>query len=295
MDNPPASTWDNVFYPPALEDYTYFRRALTDANAGAWMGDAAVLAYARSRSQLMDHETFRGIFLNAGFEDSKLIQRSDVLRSTQMYFAQRPELAILAFCGTVKGNLKNLLTDFDALPVNPNDPGNTIVHKGFSEALDIVWTDAKQLLDGYRQEHPESQIYFTGHSLGGALATLAIWRFQKDQTDRNVSLYTIGCPRVGNQRFCDELILRATRGIFRYMDGNDLVTHVPPAELIYAHPGNGLPIGARQWQLTGEIRTILEDADAIAWDIVMGRNPPEDLADHSPVRYLYYLWRLVHV
>jgi hypothetical protein len=291
MDNQPASTWDNVFYPPALEDYTYFRQALTNENTGAWMADAAVLAYARSRSQLMDHETFRSIFIQAGFEDSKLIQRSDVLRSTQMYFAQRPDLAILAFCGTVKGNLKNLLTDFDALPVNPNDPGITIVHKGFSEALDIVWADAKQLLDGYRQEHPDSPIYFTGHSLGGALATLALWRFQKVQTDPNVSLYTIGCPRVGNKGFCDELIARATRGIFRYMDGNDLVTHVPPAELKYAHPAGGLPIGSRQWQLTGEIRTILEDADAIAWDIVTGRNPPEDLADHSPVRYLYYLWK----
>jgi hypothetical protein len=293
MANPPASTWDNVFYPPDLKDYTYFRQAITEANAGAWIADAAVLAYARSRSQLMDHETFRSIFVQAGFEDSKLIQRSDVLRSTQMYFAQRPELAILAFCGTVKGNLQNLLTNFDALPVNPNDPGNTIVHKGFSDALDIVWTDAKQLLDGYRQEHPASQIYFTGHSLGGALATLAIWRFQKDQTDRNVSLYTIGCPRVGNGQFCKELNDRATKGIFRYMDGNDLVTHVPPAghPIGYAHPDTGIQIGSRQWQLTDEIRTVLEDADAIAWDIVTGRNPPEDLADHSPVRYQYYLWK----
>jgi hypothetical protein len=293
MANPPASTWDNVFYPPDLKDYTYFRQAITEANAGAWIADAAVLAYARSRSQLMDHETFRSIFVQAGFEDSKLIQRSDVLRSTQMYFAQRPELAILAFCGTVKGNLQNLLTNFDALPVNPNDPGNTIVHKGFSDALDIVWTDAKQLLDGYRQEHPASQIYFTGHSLGGALATLAIWRFQKDQTDRNVSLYTIGCPRVGNGQFCKELNDRATKGIFRYMDGNDLVTHVPPAghPIGYAHPDPGIQIGSRQWQLTDEIRTVLEDADAIAWDIVTGRNPPEDLADHSPVRYQYYLWK----
>ena len=291
MGDPLAATWDNVFYPPYLNEYTYFRQALTEANAGAWMADAAVLAYARSRSQLMDHETFRGIFIQAGFEDAKLILRSDLLRSTQMYFAHRPEFAILAFCGTVKGNLKNLLTDFDALPVNPDDPGGTIVHKGFSDALDIVWADAKQLLEDYRQEHPTSPIYFTGHSLGGALATLALWRFRKEQTDKNVSLYTIGCPRVGNQRFCDEVTARATRGVFRYMDGNDLVTHVPPAKLEYAHPGDGVEIGARQWRLTDEIKTILEDVDAIAWDIVTGRNPPEDLADHSPVRYLYYLWK----
>jgi len=292
MDNQPASTWDNVFYPPALEDYTYFRQAIANENTGAWMGDAAVLAYARSRSQLMDYETFRSIFVHAGFDDAKLILRSDISRSTQMYFAHRPEMAILAFCGTVKGNLKNLLTDFDALPEDPQDPG-TIVHQGFSEALDIVWADAEGFLETYRAENPNSRIYFTGHSLGGALATLAIWRFQKERMDENVSLYTIGCPRVGNGQFCSELKERATKGIFRYMDGNDLVTHVPPADHLigYAHPDAGIHVGSRPWQLTHETESILEDAAEIAWDIVKGRNPPEDLADHSPVRYLYYLWK----
>jgi hypothetical protein len=289
MDNPPASTWDNLFYPPDLNDYTYFRQPMTDANAGAWMADAAVLAYARSRSHLMDHETFRSIFIRAGFEDAKLIQRSDVLRSPQMYFAHSPDLAILGFCGTVNGNLQNLLTDFEALAVNSNDPG-TIVHGGFSNALDIVWADAKGFLEAYREQKSKSRIYFTGHSLGGALATLAIWRFQEKQTDGNVSLYTIGCPRVGNQRFCDELIARASRGIFRYMDGNDLVTHVPPAGT-YAHPDFGIHIGSRPWQLTDETLTILKDADEAVLNEHLHRAPPEDLADHSPVRYLYYLWK----
>ncbi len=292
MDNPLDPTWDNLFYPPALEDYTYFRQAITGENSGAWMADAAVLAYARSRSQLMDHETFRSIFHNAGFDDAKLIVKSDVVRSTQMYFAHSPTFAILAFCGTVKGNLKNLLTDFEALPENPNAPG-VIVHRGFSDALDIVWADATGFLEGYRAQNPASRIYFTGHSLGGALASLAIWRFQKNRMDGNVSLHTIGCPRVGNGQFCNELNARATQGIFRYMDGNDLVTHVPPAgpPIGYAHPDLGIQIGSRLWQLTGETKRVLEDATEIAWDIVAGRNPPEDLADHSPVRYQYYLWK----
>jgi hypothetical protein len=291
MNDPLAATWDNVFYPPFLNEYTYFRQALTAANAGGWMADAAVLAYARSRSQFMDDATFRGIFTQAGFEDSKLILKSDLVRSTQMYFARRPELAILAFCGTVKGNLKNLLTDFDAIPINQNDPGGAMVHKGFSDALDIVWPDAIGLLADYRKQHPTSPIYFTGHSLGGALATLAIWRFQREQADQNVALYTIGCPRVGNQRFCDEVMTRATRGVYRYMDGNDLVTHVPPADLEYGHPSGGIQVGSRPWQLTNETKTILTDSEAIAWNIVTEGNPPEDLADHSPSRYLYYLWK----
>jgi triacylglycerol lipase len=291
MDNPPPSTWDNLFYPPDLNEYTYFRQPMTGANVKGWMADAAVLAYNRSRRELMHYETFHGIFVDAGFADSKLVQKSDLLRSTQMYFAYRPELAILAFRGTEKDNWKNFISDFDALPVRPNDPGGAIVHQGFSEALDIVWPDAQQLLRTYRQQNPTSQIYFTGHSLGAALATLAIWRSQAGQMDPNVSLYTIGCPRVGNRRFCDEVSARATQGNFRFMDGNDLVTHVPPADFGYDHPAGGLHIGDRPRQETGETLTILKDADEAALDTLLHRAPPEDLADHSPVRYQYYLWK----
>lgn len=291
MDNPLDPTWDNLFYPPDLNEYTYFRQPMTGANVKGWMADAAVLAYDRSRRELMHYETFHGIFVAAGFMDSKLIQKSDLLRSTQMYFAHRPEFAILAFRGTEKGNWKNFLSDFDALPVRPDGPGGAIVDQGFSEALDIVWSDAKGFLEYYRAQYPTSRIYFTGHSLGGALATLAIWRFQADQTDQNVSLYTIGCPRVGNKRFCDELTERATQGIFRFMDGNDLVTHVPPEDFGYDHPAGGLHLGDRPRQETSETLTILKDADEAALENLLHRAPPEDLADHSPVRYQYYLWK----
>jgi hypothetical protein len=146
-------------------------------------------------------------------------------------------------------------------------------------------------LKNYRQANPASPIYFTGHSLGAALASLAIWRFQADQTDPNVSLYTIGCPRVGNTQFCGELSTRATRGIFRFLDGNDLVTHVPPADFGYDHPAGGIHIGGRPYQPSSETLTILKDADEAVLDDLLDRAPPEDLADHSPVRYQYYLWK----
>jgi hypothetical protein len=291
MDNPPPSTWDNLFYPPDLNDYTYFRQALTAANLKAWMADAAVLAYNRSRRELLPSATFHGIFVNAGFADAKLVQKSDLTRSTLMYFAYRAEFAVLSFRGTEKSNVRNFLSDFDALPARPDDPGGAVVHRGFSEALDIVWPDALELLKTYRRQNPTSPIYFTGHSLGAALASLAIWRFQAGQTDRNVSLYTIGCPRAGNRRFCDELSARATRGIFRFLDGNDLVTHVPPADFGYDHPAGGIYIGGRPYQQTGETLTILKDADEAVLDDLSRRPPPEDFADHSPVRYQYYLWK----
>src|SRR5207248_1383780 len=77
----------------------------------------------------------------------------------------------------------------------------------------------------------QNEIFFTGHSLGAALATLAISRF----AGGNASLYTFGSPRCGNLTFAQRLGEHATLGEFRFVDHCDLVTRVPPAGLGYSH------------------------------------------------------------
>lgn len=49
---------------------------------------------------------------------------------------------------------------------------------------------------------PLPQIYISGHSLGGAIATLAAYEVSRAHPDRHVVLYTFGSPRVGNAQFC---------------------------------------------------------------------------------------------
>jgi predicted lipase len=51
------------------------------------------------------------------------------------------------------------------------------------------------------------QVYVTGHSLGGALATLCAYelcnRAPSKRAHYSVTMYTYGAPRVGNKTFAD--------------------------------------------------------------------------------------------
>lgn len=49
-------------------------------------------------------------------------------------------------------------------------------------------------------KYPTAKLYITGHSMGAAIATLAAIHLQQDGMPVE-SLYTFGCPRVGNQAF----------------------------------------------------------------------------------------------
>jgi hypothetical protein len=65
------------------------------------------------------------------------------------------------------------------------------VHGGFACALESVWQTIESLLPNTRA------LYVTGHSLGGALASLAQWRLTNQ--GRNVqACITFGEPRVGD-------------------------------------------------------------------------------------------------
>jgi triacylglycerol lipase len=125
------------------------------------------------------------------------------------------------------------MTDLDAL-LRPFEVG--MVHRGFGEALDSVWPDIQAALA--RFTNTGQSLWFTGHSLGAALATLAVARclFQAPHTPVN-GLYTYGSPRAGDftfgrtfdQEFCDKT--------FRFVNNCDLVTRVPPRCLEFSHVG----------------------------------------------------------
>src|SRR5262249_14828413 len=98
-----------------------------------------------------------------------------------------------------------------------------LVHQGFRRALNRVWDQVHGCVKAYRQNWPNAEICFTGHSLGGALATLAFSRF----ADPGSCLITFGGPRVGNDVFRDRVLSNPAKRIFRYVNRNDTVPHVP--------------------------------------------------------------------
>jgi triacylglycerol lipase len=70
-------------------------------------------------------------------------------------------------------------------------------HKGFAMLLDRVWTRILAAL--YDLDGAERRIWLTGHSLGGALATLAAARLQHEGFDPQLTV-TFGAPPVFDER-----------------------------------------------------------------------------------------------
>lgn len=77
-------------------------------------------------------------------------------------------------------------------------------------------------------------LWFCGHSLGAAMATIMAGRcYYDDRLPDPEQLYTFGSPRVGWGRYVKEF---KTKHI-RWVNNNDIVTRVPFAIMGYRHDG----------------------------------------------------------
>lgn len=140
-------------------------------------------------------------------------------------------------------NLRVAMTPWDQL-------GNA--HTGFASALDEVWARMEAgWLAPLAGQTGGRRVWFTGHSLGAAIAALAALRF-----GRPAGLYTFGAPRIGDAALAHSAAsLPAWRVVLR----RDLITRVPPS----AHAGTPwLPDG---YHHLGALRHV--DAQGVVRDV----------------------------
>jgi hypothetical protein len=196
--------------------------------------------------------------------------------------------AVLDVAEFVLINRNDLWTDSRFLPVACRAGGR--VHAGFDSAFAEI-SDALDVV--VRTKRPEQRLWLTGHSLGGALATLAAAHLG---AARIQGLYTFGSPRVGNAAFVAEL---PRESHYRLVHRADWVPTVPPEFIGYVHGGtlqavpNSLPrsfwsdvsggagdLAAALKSMAGELRVSVNDLPF--------RIP--GLADHAPIYYATLLW-----
>lgn len=287
---------------PPNYDYEYFAGAATwrfrgeaigfDPVNASWLADAALLAYADARF-------VRAQWLRAGAASVRLFEGA----STVAHVADCGEGIIVAFRGTqvrkpgprVDGEntwrdvLLDIATDLDFRPASWRNAG--FVHRGFREALAQVWQETAEssssgrsadedlgqyLLGLARAAGGRRRIWFTGHSLGGALATLAAQRCQ--DAGLPAAAHTFGSPRVGDRRFAESYDVT----LYRLVHGTDAVTRVPPVP--YRH--------------VGEVHALSSDAASAPQSVSarvgdrLWRSVPVacSFADHSPLYYAIGLW-----
>lgn len=81
--------------------------------------------------------------------------------------------------------------------------------------------------------YPDATIISTGHSLGGALASLFALEIAENypHLKSKLKLYTFGAPRLGNSRFADEIDQYGDQ-VYRVTKLHDRVTQLPPRLLM---------------------------------------------------------------
>src|SRR5688572_26426698 len=227
MQKPLPPQTPRALHPPAnvTQPYVFFESvgahplqpldaALNLRNAW-WMADAAVLAY--SHPGAIDTA-----FATAGIAGD--ISHFRGAHSTEAYVLSLPDALVLAFRGTQVDDFWSSVLDFliDAKFFPAPDAAGHLVHAGFQLALDEVWTDIERHLRREQARLPRP-LWVTGHSLGAALATLAVNRLSRDAAFRLTGGYTFGSPRVGDTGFGRAIGVP----VYRFRNDSDLVPHLP--------------------------------------------------------------------
>ncbi|MEA5449745.1 lipase family protein [Leptolyngbya sp. CCNP1308] len=167
------------------------------------------------------------------------------LTDTQAFLFRRDNNLILVFKGTQqltdwKTNLKIRLKEFTVLADQEAVPPTGRVHRGFLDAWQSVEKQVVYYLRKWRT--PETKLWVTGHSLGGALAAVATISLETQGFEVS-GLYTFGQPRVADWKLVNYMNARMGDRIVRYVNNNDIVPIIPPQIIpwvptrVYGHMG----------------------------------------------------------
>jgi len=146
----------------------------------------------------INENVLRGVLDKSGFELIGTLNKDE----TQGFVcirneADQPPYVTIAFRGTEQ-KVSDWLTDVRAMPMLVD---GTQVHSGFLTAFNSIKDRLMELMDCPQTRDDEDKplpLFITGHSLGGALATLTT-RFLA--ADVNGACYTFGGPRVASYEF----------------------------------------------------------------------------------------------
>ncbi len=164
-------------------------------------------------------------------ENAQVAIRTIPHRNSRILVATSHSTVYVVFRGTVSGSLRSWQAN---LTTNRKNWMTGKVHGGFLEVLNHAKHFFKPILA--QRSNRTKEIYFTGHSQGGAVAFLAAMdNTRLILTSRLAESYTFGQPRAGNRHFCRSAETRLGGSCSRLANGRDLVVGVPPVWQGYGH------------------------------------------------------------
>ncbi len=196
----------------------------------------------------------------------------------QAYVLGNQHDCVVVCRGTEPNEWNDIKADANAVSVVAETAGK--VHRGFKKEVDDLWPRLEHAL-----KDNEKTMWFAGHSLGGAMATICAGRCKLAEIPSNpAGLFTYGSPRVGNNRYINFVKLPH----YRWVNNNDIVCRVPPPWMGYKHCGRELYFNAfgklRKYTPWRRFRDRW-----YGFFLTLRKWQVDHLSDHSMLRYIEYI------
>lgn len=260
------TTWSELLRPGSSS--VYFDREpkpVLDPAAGGydpaaawWLAELSRLVYRHDveETSTPPRPTRREILERAGLRQIRFIASKRTCTLAWIVAFENAAARALVFRGTEQ-NASNLRCHLRTGMIGMAGKEGR-VQSGYLDALDSVWPEVEAEICSAK-----GPVWYAGHSLGGALATLAAAR----RAPR--ALYTFGSQRVGDASFAESM--RAVPA-HRLVHGRDPFITVPFESLGYRHVGalhaleRPVAVSSRSW-----LARLID--------------PPPPFADHAPIEY----------
>ncbi|RAL11160.1 lipase family protein [Aspergillus homomorphus CBS 101889] len=157
------------------------------------------------------------------------------------------------------------------------------VHQGFFKAWSSVAATLTTEIKAAVTKYPGYTLVFTGHSLGGALATIGATVLRN--AGYPVQLYTYGAPRVGNTALANYITSKGSGSNFRVTHLNDVVPRLPPRLLGYSHP-------SPEYWITSNTGAAVTSS---AIEIIQGVDSSDGNAGENITSVLAHLWYFISI
>lgn len=292
-----SSSWDRLMKPEGREIQFDGHERMAPFDPGTseyspvnawWLSELCRLVYTpdfKERGRIWHrHKTDREHWLGdrTPFAEAHSFHKTG---SHAAIFRVEPEecepFTVLCFRGTNK--LRQWIMNLAALPARWERTGNAekdgekeaSVHQGFKILFDRIWPQIEPCL----AEMPQP-VFYTGHSLGGAFASMAAL------VRRPSALYTFGSPRVGNRPFAEKL-KDTVPAHYRIVNARDVVPLLPDDRDPDGPNHKFAPCG-RTVHLDREpdgAKNIRETLRNLAKTIGKSSDPPDCIIDHLSISY----------
>ena len=217
-----ATNWDAQMQP--------FRMGYCPANA-LWMALLSKAIYKRDQDGSPD--------ANSILHDLQRVD--DSFKQVVPFNASSSQACVIAhddYIAAVFRGTDEIADWLDNLNVVPISGPFGKVHKGFHNALMDVWPSMRRTIRAIRSKDDRRRpLWLAGHSLGGALATIAA-SFLVEDDEPFFGVYTFGSPRCGDKEFARVYKVEAGARTYRFQNNNDIVSRIPARAMGYRHVGN---------------------------------------------------------